>query len=146
MKIRHMVALAALCFFARAAAAADIHVLALSLVKPVIGEILRGYEQQTGNRLVYEWIEPDTDLGPLVKEKKIDAVIASNAQVRSLAAAYRILPDTRRTIGYYGNDPTLIAAAGIRGTDHEDDERSLTAYLLLFETVHHMQRRGFSAP
>jgi hypothetical protein len=107
------------------------------------------FERQTGHHVVFEYLEDDLAKTASTDER-IDAVVAPVADMGVLARAYKIVPDSRRTLGRTA--PTASASQGIvlmiaaLHGDHEEAARTFCAYLTLPETIAALRRSGLSAP
>ena len=132
------------------ARAADIHILASPAARTAMTAVAPRFEEQTGDHLVFEYQEDDL-ADAAARDDRIDAVIAPVADMGVLARLYRILPDTRRTLGRAAptkaapQGPVLVIAA-LRGGEREEPARTFCAYLTLPETIVALRRNGLSQP
>jgi ABC-type molybdate transport system substrate-binding protein len=145
---RPLLALAAL-VAAICAHAAHIRVLAIPAAREAMTAVAPAFERQTGHHVVFEYLEDDLAKTASTDER-IDAVVAPVADMGVLARAYKIVPDSRRTLGRTA--PTASASQGIvlmiaaLHGDHEEAARTFCAYLTLPETIAALRRSGLSAP
>jgi len=136
---------------ALAAQAAEIHVVAPSAARDAMAAAVPRFENQTRDKVVLEYVDGDELLERASKDERVDAAILPVAQMGVLARAYRIMPDTKRTLGRtaataespQGN---VLLVAALSGGDHEESARSFCAYLGLPETVLFLRKGGLSAP
>lgn len=139
--------LASLPLFAHAA---DIRVLAPPAARQAMTAVVPRFEEQSGDHVILDY--QDGDLADIAsRDERIDAVIAPVAQMGLLARAYRILPDTRRTLGRSAPSAdapqgVVLVIAGLKGGDREENARAFTAYLTLPETIVALRRSGLEAP
>ena len=139
-----------LSFAALATGAADIRVLAFPAARQAMTAVVPRFEQQSGDRVILDY--QDGDLADIAsRDERIDAVIAPVAQMGVLARAYRILPDSRRTLGR--SAPTaeapqgvVLVIAALKGGDREERATAFSAYLTLPETVAALRSSGLGAP
>jgi molybdate transport system substrate-binding protein len=151
----HLVACLAACVMGALAApcvqAAEVHVVAPDAVRAAITEVAPGYERQSGHKLVVDYLEGQELLERAARDERVDAAILPVAQMGELARAYRIVPDTRRSLGRTAPTTdapqgTVLGIAALKGAPHEDAARSLSAYLTLPETRAALRRSGLAAP
>lgn len=129
--------------------AADIRILAAPAAREAMTAVAPAFERQSGHHIVFQY--QDDDLAQTAsKDERLDAVLAPVVDMGVLARAYRIVPDTRRTLGR--NAPTasapqgtVLVIAALRG-DHEEPARAFCAYLSLPETIAALRRSGLSQP
>ena len=146
---RILLALGAL-FATTFAHAADIKFLAAPAAREAMTVVAPSFERQSGHRLVFDY--QDADLAETAaKDERIDGVIAPVAEMGVLARAYKILPDSRRTLGRSAPSASapqgqVLAIAALKGADHEDPARAFCAYLTLPETIAALRRAGLASP
>ncbi|HZZ94203.1 MAG TPA: substrate-binding domain-containing protein [Usitatibacter sp.] len=134
-----------------AAQAAEVTVVAPAAARAAMTAVIPSFERQSGQKIVMDYQDGDELLAHAMKDERVDAVIAPVAPMGELARAYRILPDTRRTLGRTAPAPdapqgAVLAFAALKGADHEDAARALSAYLTLPETMAVLRRNGLAAP
>lgn len=144
----HLLAVAAIAA-AVSASAAEIRVVASPAAREAMTAVAPAFERQSGHHMVFEY--QDENLADTAsRDERIDAVVAPVADMGVLARAYRILPDTRRTLGRAAPSESVpqgqvLVIAALRG-DHEEAARAFCAYLSLPETIAALRRSGLSAP
>jgi ABC-type molybdate transport system substrate-binding protein len=144
--------LASLIFFAAAVVhAADVSIIAPPAARAAMTEAIPPFERQSGHKIVMDYRDAGELLDQAKRDERLDAVIAPVAPMGELARAYRILPDTRRTLGRTAPDAdapqgAVLAIATLKGAEHEDAARSFCAYLALPETVAVLRRNGLARP
>lgn len=139
-----MLLLAAAC-----ARAADIHVLASPGAREAMTAVAPAFERQSGHHMVFDFQEEDL-AQTASKDERLDAVLAPVVDMGVLARAYRIVPDTRRTLGRTAPTAsapqgTVLVIAALRG-DREEAARAFCAYLTLPETIAALRRNGLAQP
>ena len=130
--------------------AADIKILAAPAAREAMTAVAPSFQRQSGHQLVFDY--QDANLAETAaKDERIDAVIAPVADMGVLARAYKILPDSRRTLGRSAPSASapqgqVLAIAALKGGDHEDPARAFCAYLTLPETIAALRRAGLASP
>lgn len=145
---RHLLAAAAM-LAGISAHAADIHILAAPAARDAMTAVAPAFERQSGHHVVFDYQEDDL-AQTASKDERLDAVLAPVVDMGVLARAYRIVPDTRRTLGRTApaaNAPqgSVLVIAALRG-DHEEAARAFCAYLSLPETIAALRRSGLTQP
>ena len=145
----HALALSIATLAASLSYAADIHVLAPPAAREAMTAVAPAFERQSGHHMVFDYQEEDL-AQTASRDERIDAVVAPVVDMGVLARAYRIVPDTRRTLGRTAPTASapqgqVLVIAALRG-DHEDPARAFCAYLTLPETLAALRRSGLSAP
>ena len=130
--------------------AADIRIHAAPAAREAMTAVAPSFERQSGHHLVFDYQEENL-AQTAAKDERIDAVIAPVADMGVLARAYKILPDSRRTLGRSAPSASapqgqVLAIAALKGGDHEDPARAFCAYLTLPETIAALRRAGLASP
>jgi molybdate transport system substrate-binding protein len=136
---------------ALASHAAELRIVAPPVVRAAVTEVAPRFEQQSGHKVVVDYLEGADLFARAAKDERVDAAVLPAAQMGELARAYRIMPDTRRSIGRTAPTPeapagNVLAIAALKGADHEDAARAFCAYLTLPETIAALRRSGLAAP